>query len=152
MKTDELTHIHFKTNIARELLSFLINEPMIGEGIYRCVYPWEPCNKHVVKIEPGSTFNNVTEWNVWEAVRFTQHSKWFAPCMEISPNGKVLVQMRTKPITRARLPKYVPAYFTDLKLSNWGILHGRPVCHDYGCNLMLENGITNRMRKANWRD
>jgi hypothetical protein len=44
----------------------------------------------------------------------------------------------------------MPAFFTDLKRENFGLLLGRLVCHDYGVNLLMENGMTKRMRKANW--
>ncbi|MCK5639710.1 MAG: hypothetical protein KAJ19_02895, partial [Gammaproteobacteria bacterium] len=74
--------------------------------------------------------------------------KWFAPCVEISSCGIVLVQHKTKPLTK--LPTYVPSFFNDLKTNNWGELNGRPVCHDYGIMPMFRIKSA-KMVKAKWR-
>jgi hypothetical protein len=38
---------------------------------------------------------------------------------------------RTTTIPYGQYPKEIPALFTDVKKSNWGMLDGKPVCHDY---------------------
>src|SRR5438094_2070919 len=140
----------------RKELWGLICGDELGRGAARVVL--EHClDPHVVvKVEPNAcSFQNVMEWQAWEAVRNTDLAKWFAPCVAISPNGSILVQRRT---TRAAVhPEKVPAFFTDLKLDNFGVLTPKPgepasqfVCHDYGLNMLLERGMTRRMVKAMW--
>lgn len=130
---------------------------LLGSGLSRQVYT---CTlgpeKWVVKVEVGADgyFQNVREHAVWEAVRHAPALKrWFAPVVNISDLGRFLVQERTQPIRiedlRRRLPK-VPAFFSDLKAANWGWLGSRIVCHDYGTALTAEQGLTTRMRKADW--
>ena len=55
-----------------------------------------------------------------------------------------------EPIAAIALPAEVPAFFTDLKPGNWGIYNKHPVALDYGKHMMLERGMTSRMRKADW--
>lgn len=141
---------HFATTLSWDLVNMLCDE-MIGEGISRCVYPWSLDRSLVAKVEPGhGGFANAQEWDVWQRIKDTEHAKWFAPCVHISGCGIWLLQKRTKPIPFKRLPKQVPAFFTDLKQSNWGLLNGRPVCHDYAANLLMEVGMTKRLRSPNW--
>lgn len=131
----------------------------IGSGICRSVHranagqmggAFKGC---VVKIEvsAGDYFQNVLEFNVWQAVRYTKLARWFAPCVAISPCGKVLIQKETKEVSLDRYPKKIPGFFTDEKWDNWGLYKGRVVCHDYGVNLMLEEGMDAKLNKAKWR-
>lgn len=130
----------------------------IGEGANRKVYAHAWDQTLVVKVESAAqSFSNITEWQVWNAVKDTEHAKWFAPCLHISNNGEVLIQRRTSPA--AKYPDKIPSFFTDTKLTNFGVLvngadygatDGQFVCHDYGLHLMLEKGMTKRMKNANW--
>lgn len=123
----------------------------IAHGISRYVYELnsDPATK-VVKICTGDIRQNVLEDEVWYRIRDTEYAKWFAPVHHTSLDGRVMIQARTTPVTPDQLPAKVPAFFTDLKASNWGMIGKRVVCHDYGLTLLMENGMTKRMRKAEW--
>ncbi|HEX2099082.1 MAG TPA: hypothetical protein VHF69_00380 [Candidatus Synoicihabitans sp.] len=130
----------------------------VGEGVYRTVFECALAQELVLKIakhEITWNFANVQEFTVWQAVQFTEMAKWFAPCVDVSHGGLVLIQRKTEKVRaeelRRLLPK-VPRFFTDLKAANWGRLDGRIVCHDYGNHLMLERGMGNVMRAADWAD
>lgn len=125
----------------------------INHGQFRDVWTCDLNDQRVIKLENrDATFSNVKEWEVWQSFKDTKWAKWFAPCYAISPCGIWLVQHRTTPIEHtSQLPKKVPKFMTDLKVSNWGMIEGRVVCHDYGNNLVAENGMTNNMRAARWR-
>jgi hypothetical protein len=141
---------YFSSVVAREFSDMVIGESL-GAGAFREVFAWELDPTLVVKFETAAgSFSNVREHDVWERIRDTELAKWFAPVVRISSCGSVLLMKRTKPITTAELPDKVPAFFTDLKRDNWGRLGKQIVCHDYGNHLLLEKGMTSRMRKANW--
>lgn len=132
---------------------------LLGSGSARQVYEHKFDPTVVIKFELNAgSFQNIIEWETWQRiVKIEELAKWFAPCVMISPNGAVLVQRRTRPASQ--YPDKVPAFFTDLKLQNFGVIaspeaddntQGQFVCHDYGLHLMLEKGMTKRMRKADW--
>ena len=107
----------------------------------------------VVKIEEDSgRFQNVVEWETWQRVKDTPHSRWFAACKWISPNGSVLVMERTKIASESDYPEKMPAFLSDFKRSNYGMIGKFLVCHDYGTHLMFENGMTKRLQKVTWSD
>jgi len=136
--------------IARDFMHTLLGD-VIGQGAFRRVYECTINPEIVIKIETdGYYHHNVHENEVWERVEWTSHAKWFAPVINISPCGKVLVQKRTEPIPKNKLPEKIPNYFTDTKPDNWGLFDGRPVCHDYSINLLMEKGMSNRLVKAKW--
>ena len=138
--------------ILRDVLR-MISGKQLGRGVARDVYACELVPDCVVKVEDNAgSFQNVMEWETWQRVKDSPVAKWFAPCRWISPSGTVLVMERTEPIPRAKFPTKVPAFLTDLKRTNYGLLKGRVVCHDYGTNLLIELGMTTRMRKADWWD
>ena len=136
----------------------------IGYGMTRDVFASPLLPDCVIKVEkdPRDVFQNIFEWQTWEHVKFTDHSRWFAQCKWISPNGRILVMERTRPAAPDEFPELLPPYLTDLKRSNYGVSMlcdpktGKPsnafVCHDYGTNLLLEHGMTKRLRKAEWRE
>lgn len=133
-----------------ELLGFMCGD-FIGDGMTRHVYRFAPDDKYVIKFElHDGHFQNVSEWQLWDSVQHTKHAKWFAPCHGISQCGRILIQRYADPIAAINLPAEVPAFFTDLKPGNWGQIKGQPVAVDYGKHLMLENGMSSRMRKAHW--
>lgn len=138
------------TNFIHVDMMRLICGEYLGSGIGRQVYVCAINPKLVIKFESTShSFQNVKEWEVWQAVSEVEHVKrWFAPCEMISPCGAVLIQRRTTECYN--FPERMPAFLCDFKSENYGILDGRLVCHDYGMHLMLENGMTKRMRKADW--
>jgi hypothetical protein len=136
----------------------------LGQGMSREVFECALLPGYVVKVETErERFQNVMEWETWQIVQGTSASRWFAECRWISPNGKVLIQERTRPAGHAEFVERVPVWFTDLKRTNWGMAKaqhkdGQPgkewlVCHDYGTSLMLQDGTTTkRLKKADWYD
>lgn len=124
----------------------------IGEGEYRTVFACHLDARWVVKHDSRKNFSNIAEWEMWTELEETPLGKWLAPVEWLSPAGFWLIQRRTEPLTKDRLPKRVPSIFSDTKLSNWGWLDGRPVCHDYGNHrgyrLIGKHG--REMRSAEW--
>lgn len=141
----------------------LLCDKEIGRGMSRQVFSSKLLPDCVVKIEEtAGRFQNIIEWETWERVKETPFSKWFAACRWISPNGTILIMERTRPPAPKEYPDLMPVFLCDFKRTNYGMSMlpdpktGKPanvlVCHDYGTHLMFENGMTKRMRKANWWD
>jgi hypothetical protein len=140
----------FSHNAAtRDFFELFVGEKL-GEGCYRTVYRHKLDRNLVIKFETGAhCFANIREWEVWNRVECTDHARWFAPCKWISASGVVLIQDRTKKITGDDLPHQVPTYFSDIKPANWGRLkNGEVVCHDYGQHLLIERGLTKRLKRV----
>lgn len=140
-----------ESGIPYELLALLCDQ-RLGHGMTREVFRLYTDPSKVIKFELESGhFQNVLEYQVWDHVKDAEKfAKWFAPCHYISHCGRILVQSYAEPLAAIALPAEVPAFFTDLKPSNWGHIKGQPVAVDYGKHLMLERGMTTRMRKADW--
>lgn len=141
----------------------LLCDKKLGEGMSRVVFSSNLLPDCVIKVEDGAgQFQNIIEWETWNRVRDTAHSRWFAACKWISNNGSILVMERTRPPSPAEFPDRLPAFLCDFKRQNYGMAkstarHGAAgkdwfVCHDYGTHLMFENGMTKRMRKVEWWD
>jgi hypothetical protein len=139
---------------------------LIGEGSSRRVFSSKVMPECVIKIEEDcGKFQNVMEWETWQRVRGTPYSHWFAECKWISPNGLVLVMQRTEPAMEKEYPVKMPAFLSDFKRPNYGIITNytlaklnKPkirtfVCHDYGTNLLMEHGMTSKkMTTADWSE
>jgi len=153
--TDELIH--------RDAFNLFLGD-LIGSGMSRKVFTCPLMPNCIVKVESGSGyFQNVIEWETWQRVKLTEFSRWFAECKAISPNGSILVMERTLPAAPSDYPERMPTFLTDFKRANYGVVPDGPtrsgkagsyflVCHDYGTNLLFENGMTNRTRKVTWSD
>lgn len=140
-------HEHFPTILARDLFG-MIAGTSLGAGTHRHIFNHATDPNLIVKIENGyQSFSNIHEWEVWNRIKDTNLAKWFVPCVALSGAGTVLIMKRAKPLTPKQVPKKVPAFFTDLKEENWGWYQGRPACLDYGNHLLLEKGMTSRMRR-----
>lgn len=64
-------------------------------------------------------------------------------------NGRILLQHKASPIVdRSALPEQVPAFLSDLKPENFGMLDGRLVCLDYA--MTIPNPST-KLKKVDWR-
>lgn len=136
--------------VLRDVFQLLTGDKL-GNGIARTVYECLLNHEWVVKVEEASrSFQNVIEWETWNSVRGTELEKWFAPCLHISPSGTVLVMARTTQVPEKKYPKLMPVFLTDFKRDNYGLYRGRVVCHDYGTNLLMEHGKSQRMRKPDW--
>jgi len=119
--------------VGRELFDFFLGT-YIGSGSYRDVFNHNENSKLVVKIENREAHgDNWAELRLWRAVENTEYAKWFAPCKYISTNGIILYQRKTAPIEtkEKKIPKEIPAFFTDVKRSNFGWIGNQLVCHDY---------------------
>lgn len=124
----------------------------LGSGIHRDVFECRLNDKWVVKVEtdlPWRYFANVHEMKFWNDNEHCEAiAKWLAPCEFLSPDGLLLVQHRCQPLRDSdNLPEKVPAFLTDIKRDNWGILDGRPVCFDYALNIPSPS---TRLKKADW--
>lgn len=151
-QVDDRINSYLKTTVAKDLFMLIMGQHL-GSGAARTVVRNDLNSHQVLKFETeGTFFQNVMEWKVWQSVQGTKWEPWFAPCVAISPNGIVLVQQYARPARREELPEKVPSFFTDMKVSNWGIYEGRPVAVDYGVNLLIDRGLTNAMKAAEWYD
>jgi hypothetical protein len=140
----EYVHAH------REAFNLLCDQ-LIGTGIGRQVFSSAVFKDAVIKVESSAgSFQNIIEWETWQRIKETKFAKWFAPCVHISPCGSLLIMAKTVPALE--YPEQMPAFLTDFKRANYGMLNGQFVCHDYGTNLLFENGMTKRMKKVEWWD
>ncbi len=140
----------FSSVVSKDLFC-MVTGTQLGEGIARDVYRSALIPSQVFKFETRSgSFQNILEWETWEHVKHTKYRRWFAPCHAISPCGTILIQEYARAIETSELPTHIPAFFTDIKQKNWGMLDGRPVCVDYGYTLLMEKGMTSKLRKAEW--
>ena len=118
----------------------------IASGFSRDVYAYGQNGEYVIKVEhqdhDHKLFQNATEWNLWEEVsEDPKLSRWFAPCINISPGACVLIQARTQPLPKSKKRLRVPAFMCDLKRDNFGLLNGNLVCHDYGTLRMYKQDL-----------
>lgn len=140
----------FDGGTARELIEYLCGQ-RLGHGMSREVFRYALDDRYVIKFELiEHRFQNISEYEAWQTVEHTKFAKWFAPCHSISGCGRIMLQRYAEPIAAIRLPAEVPAFFTDLKPGNWGVINGHPVALDYGRTLLTTKGLTSRMRKADW--
>lgn len=122
---------------------------LLGEGCSRKVFEHRHDKTLVIKVEEGPTHHNVGEWDAWCAWGDEKPGQWLAPCVALSPLGRVLLQRRVMPVMLEELPESVPQFLTDLKASNFGRYEGRIVCCDYGS---LVTQLPQRLKKAHWND
>lgn len=139
---------YFNNSVSLDLLRLVCGQEL-GDGIARTVYACPLRSDLVVKIETrGKSFQNVMEWELWQEVQHTKSlARWFAPCEFISSCGTVLAMRRTEPVPTRMLPKRLPEMLTDLKPSNYGLLGGRVVCHDYG---FIIKELNTKLRMVDW--
>jgi len=123
----------------------------IGEGLHRQVYACKVRPDLVVKVESADYpfFANVFEQHFWDEYNQDKAvALWLAPCEFLSPDGRVLLQKRAEPLTSAtKLPDKLPAFLTDVKKNNFGVLDGRIVCVDYA---MYNVKPSMKLVKAQW--
>ena len=134
-----------------DLFRLLCGE-LIGEGQFRKVFACNIMPDCVVKIDTRSNWSNVGEMEMWDELRGSPLARWLAPVEWLSAGGIWLIQKRTQPIKAEQLPRRIPDIFADLKPENWGLLKGRPVCHDYGNhNAYTVAKRRARLRAVRWR-
>lgn len=133
----ELSTIIQLQDIATDLILMMCGHK-VGAGAYRTVYEFNMNpEKMVIKLEPNSTDCNISEFLLWDEVQglcgnLAWVKDWFAPIRWCSPNGKVIVMDRTKPMSKKKRPDKIPEFFTDIKNDNFGWIGDNFVCHDYG--------------------
>lgn len=124
----------------------------IGQGIHRQVFSCTIRPDLVVKVEDDEYryFANILEQKFWDDHQyFDKVAKWLAPCEYLSPDGRILLQKRCDPVpSDYKMPDKLPAFLSDLKRTNFGILDGRLVCVDYA---MTIPNPSLRLRKADFR-
>lgn len=109
----------------------------IASGYSRDVFECRIRKDLVVKVERNSadmrTFCNVQEQLNWDQNQYHEKvAKWLAPCRYLSKDGLVLLQVRCEPLPASyKVPDKLPAFLTDIKRENFGLLDGRLVCVDY---------------------
>lgn len=126
----------------------------LGSGSGRTVFVYDLNPRYVIKVERAG-YQNAIEHEIWLATKDTIYAKWFAPVRHISGLGTILLMDRTVPAPRSAFPKKMPDFLGDLKYSNFGLLAGKLVCHDYGTVTNFLKGFAGsrmRMRKADWWD
>ncbi|KAF5072876.1 hypothetical protein DSECCO2_197640 [anaerobic digester metagenome] len=131
---------------------------LIAEGCSRIVYECAYDDTCVVKISKDIdrlASDNVLEWEIWQMVKSMTNDvpKWFAPCVKISDNGRILIQKKTKPLTDKQWEnlKGVPRFLSDVKRSNFGMYKGHVCSHDYAFTLFRLN-MDKRMMKISKQD
>lgn len=148
MSNDATVAAYFGNIVSADLFRVICGRELgFGEG--RTVYECDIRPDLVIKIEtPSHSFQNQGEWRFWNDWRHDADMRtWLAPCEAISPCGTVLLQQRTQPIPREHYPKRLPQFLTDTKRSNFGLLEGRIVCHDYG---LVVSEVATDMVEAEW--
>lgn len=145
--------IHELPTTARDITGLFFGE-VIGSGMSRTVYQHLQDPSLVLKVElSGTRFQNVLEWEIWNTVKDTKMAKWFAPCIDISANGIVLIQKKVAPIPEDQYPKKLPSIFGDTKYQNFGKIGKQFVCFDYGTshiNAINSILIKNKTKVAKW--
>lgn len=92
----------------------------------------------------SASFQNAMEWETWNRLSETKWAKYLAPCRWISPCGIVIgsgpgANRCARNLKRCRYP----TGFLNFKRTNYGVLDGRVVCHDYGLGTLLDRGTRN---------
>ena len=140
----------FGTTVNRNFFNMMVGD-IIGAGDFRIVYGHAQRDDLVLKWEPNArSFQNVAEWEFWQDNKENKRiARWLAPCEFISPCGIILAMKKTTKPERSQYPKMMPEFLADLKRTNFGLLDGRLVAHDYG--LYNVDTLTKR-KKAKWWD
>lgn len=144
----DVTHYPF---VSLDALRFLCGDK-ISEGQYRAVFECDLIKGAVVKVS-YEAFSNITEYEIWQAVKGTSNEKWFAPCISISPCGHFLIQKKVRHITdKDKLPKKLPDVFTDVKKTNFGFIGKQLVCHDYQMLCRAIDAAFTTSRVVEWKE
>lgn len=125
----------------------------VGSGLDRTVYDCRVNPNVVVKVETTKRgFQNVFEWEMWDALRGTEMAKYLAPCVHISEAGICLLQKKVEPLSGRYKNVKIPNWLSDLKPDNFGVLDGRVVACDYGlAGEIIGRGVKGtRLVKPDW--
>lgn len=149
-----ISALHGEVQIKENLNRF--GAVRIGFGSSRAVYdcPFnslKPAEKHnVIKVEHDGTYHcslhsrpNIKEYMLWnDIVKDISYSKFFAPCLYLSKNGRILIMRKAQDTlfsltnggeTAMAEPVIVPSAVGDLSYENLGRMpDGRIAAIDYG--------------------
>lgn len=127
-----------KKTLYKDAFNFICGE-YLGSGSSRDVYVYKLDNTKVIKVDKSfdRQFANLFEYEFWLENQYDKRvSKWLAPCHELSPDGRFLIQSRADRIPlNFKFPKKLPTFLTDFKKSNFGLLKGKLVCIDYALTI-----------------
>lgn len=131
--------------IYSEFAHFMLGD-VLGSGMSRKVYQHPFDRTKVIKVEnSASHFQNVLEWRIWQDFQFYEKvKKWLAPCHAISHNGTFLIMEKADDIPNERKIETLPAFLTDHKRSNFGLIKGQIVARDYA---LSRYDLSLRMKK-----
>lgn len=136
--------------LCMDIITLMCGE-LLGEGTHRDVFVYNMDPRYVVKIQHTTdVFSNTLEFELWNYVKDTSYGKFFAPCLWLSANGRILIQKRTKPLTdKLRPPEFIPNFFWDVKDSNFGYIGKQFVAHDYEYSVvnLIQKGLSNKVKK-----
>lgn len=134
---------------SQDMFAFICGE-WIGEGINRDVFEYNLDPRYVVKVQKeAGEFSNIMEFEIWGAVRHTEYKKFFAQCLWLSGNGRIMLQRKTRPLTKTlRPPERIPHFFLDVKDSNFGYIGGQFVAHDYEYSMtqFINTGLNDKTK------
>lgn len=131
----------------------LLYGKVLGQGIHRKVFECRIRDDLVVKVEDQDTdwryFANVHEMRFWnDHMHYAKVADWLAPCDYLSPDGRVMLQRRCEQLPASyQLPDVLPAFLTDHKRENFGLLNGKLVCVDYATTIPNPSV---KLRKVHW--
>ena len=160
MRTDTVKDVIGLFEDSETMIAYhdLLCGDLLSEGCSRIVYECGYDESCVVKISKDIdrlSSDNVLEWEIWQMVKYMNNDvpKWFAPCIKISDNGRILIQKKTKPLTDKQWNdlKELPRFLTDVKRSNFGMYKGHICTHDYAFTMFRLN-IDKRMMKISKED
>jgi len=127
----------------------------LGSGSTRSVYQLRENKNRVMKVcDEINADANVIEWNIWcDFCKTKEGKRWLAKCYYTTDNRRVMIQEKLTVITDKndpRLPKKIPRFLTDTKVTNWGVdKKGRVKCLDYGLVLVAQKNPW-KLKKAKW--
>ena len=113
----------------------------IGSGACRKVYNHPTDDTLVIKVLKKKWPQNQREWDVWQMVKGTEYEQFFCPCVEISNDGKYLIQKKAKKSILKFTHPIIKGRDTMLT-KNAGIYNEQVVLIDYG-----DSGILKCMEK-----
>lgn len=108
----------------------------------------------MIKIDRSGHFDNVAEFEIYHNMlnKHPEAAKFLAPCVNISSCGRVMLQQRTKRITKEQLPDKIPFFLEDYKIQNWGLIGKNPVCHDYANHKLFSSANVDLVEVEWWSD
>lgn len=129
----------------------------IGGGISRKVYLSSTNKNKVIKIEKKfyneMHFQNIIEWQIWNAAKNFGVESFFAKCYKISSCGRVLIQQYAKDVSMYEIEKdpFINEQYLeickflskhikyDLHYRNFGIIYNKNASTEKSRNLIIRD-------------